>query len=147
MQRLLSAVKGYVPMELHSQKHYYGLWSNKSAIFEQSEPEQTSSPRTLQLQKGRKRISKRAKESECARRLSLLFLHHEVLEKMLSLKQASLRKGEGILSLALKVISKETLDKVQDLSDDNSYGRRYMLLLEESGPGDLLELGEGVSTM
>lgn len=141
LKRLLKAVKGYVTNELHSQENYRKLFSNIFAIFERSEFN-NSSTRIVRLMKGRKRVSKTGID----RRLSLLFLHHEILESKLLFQQEEVSKqGVSPLSFAFKSISKETSEKVEDLKDSNYHVSKYMLLLEESGPGDLLELGQTVS--
>lgn len=103
--------------------------------------------RTRRLHEGRRKIAQQGKEYDCARRLSLIFFHHEVDEARCSVSESLLRQGTSKNTLAYEKLARELLVGIQVVKDDRSYSRSYVQLLKRSGPGDLLDLGDGVSTM
>ncbi|KAH1805444.1 hypothetical protein KXX35_001935, partial [Aspergillus fumigatus] len=81
-----------------------------------------------------------------ADRLSLVFIHHEVNERVRTVDSAS-AKNQKRTTVACKDIARELGKSTKALKRDRDQGRCYLQLLLEAGPGDLLALGSGQSTL
>jgi len=145
IQLLAQVAHGFVQTPTLSRSSYDQLWSTKSDIFNQSEIGHTS--RIRRLHKGLRKIKQGSKEYDCAKRFALLFLRQEFDETVASVEDTELSYGQKKATVAYKRIALDLSTTVTALKDERRRSRLYLSLLTKSGPGDLLELGDGVSSL
>ena len=143
--RLVQAAHGFVKKLTLPYSSYEQLWSAKSDLFEPPMPEHIS--RIRRLYEGRKKIKQGTKELDCAARLSLLFIRHDIDEAVASLEDTALKHGQKKATIAYEQIARDLCTTVETLKEEKTHSRHYLSLLTRSGPGDLLELGDNVSTL
>lgn len=104
IQRLVRVVRGFVEAKALPQQSYEMLWSFKDGIFEDSED---GLGRFCRLQRGRRKMMLRATEYDCATRLALLFVNHDIdhLSKVpKTSKDPKLRRGQNRKTAAFQQI-------------------------------------------
>ena len=136
---LVQAATGFIQKPDLPNESYEQLWSTKSNVFQPLE----HTSRTRRLYEGRKRIKQGSKEYDCAARLSLLFLCLEIEETIASVAISGKKK----VTIAFERIAADLHITVDALRKEKFYSRCYICLLQQGGPGDLLELGDSVSTL
>ena len=145
-QRLAAAAPGFVRIP-KVEPSSYDLWSTKSIFGECPDTES----RISRLSVGRQRIDQASKEYACATRLYYIFLEHEI-EDMAFDFSGSTSAGKAnwqktITSHVYREITNNSVMTPRGLSNDRTRGRHYYTLLEATGPGDLLDLGDDASTL
>lgn len=120
------------------------IWSGKSEIFDPTESNKLS--RICRLFRGRQRLSQNRMLYDCADRLSLVFIHHEVSERMRA-NDPVLSRYQKRITVACRDIAQELEISPTSLKNHRDNGRCYLELFLQAGPGDLLALGPGQSTM
>lgn len=75
IQRLVRVVRGFVEAQALSLESYGTLWSAKNGIFDGFE---NGPSRFCRLQRGRRRIILGTAEYDCAARLALMFVNHDI---------------------------------------------------------------------
>lgn len=145
VQLLIQAAHGFVKKPTLPYSSYEQLWSTKSDIFEQ--PKIGHISRTRRLHEGRRKIKQGSKEYNCAGRFSLLFLRHDIDETVVSLEDTALKHGQKKATVAYERIALDLSMTIGALREKKTHSQHYMSLLKRSDPGDLLKLGDGVSTL
>ncbi|KAH1558678.1 hypothetical protein KXV31_004485 [Aspergillus fumigatus] len=143
LQRLVKAAVGFIE-KVEFNNRGYNVWSAKAPVFDSKE--QDTLPRVCRLFRGRQKIFEDRKNHAYADRLSLVFIHHEVNERVRTVDSAS-AKNQKRTTVACKDIARELGKSTKALKRDRDQGRCYLQLLLEAGPGDLLALGSGQSTL
>lgn len=143
LDRLVKASIGFIEkVKLDATK--YDIWSKKAEIFDERESKTLS--RVCRLFKGRQRLSGNRMLYACADRLSLVFIHHEISERMRTINQV-LPRHQKRMTVACNDIARELDITPMSLKNHRDGGRCYVELLLQAGPGDLLALGPGQSTL
>jgi hypothetical protein len=139
LNRLLKVAPGFVETERLNIniKHFESIWSTKFGIFETVEGETPS--RLHRLLKGRQRIRQNKQLLFCADRLTLLFITHDVEERMFSI-QDPLLPGQRRVTKVWEIVAEEISENISVLKRHRDNARCYLQLLLEGGPGDLLVL-------
>lgn len=147
IQRLVRVVRALVEAEALSPGSYETLWSPKDGIFEGSEDEPS---RFRRLQRGRRKITLGAAEYDCAARLALTFVNHDIdhlSQDPKNLKDLNLGRGQKRKTGAVELLARASDTPLELLKSDWSRSRNYMHLLVQAGPGSLLEIGSSVSSL
>lgn len=143
LERLVKASIGFVE-KVRLDATGYDVWSKKAEIFDESEPKSLS--RVGRLFKGRQRLSRNRMLYAYADRLSLVFIHHEVSERMRTVNPV-LQRHQKRITVACNDIARELNITPGSLKNHRDCGRCYLELFLQAGPGDLLALGPGQSTL
>ena len=143
LDRLVKAAVGFIEKQTVEHK-VFDVWSSKSEIFDPTESNKLS--RICRLFSGRQKLSQNRMLYDCADRLSLVFIHHEVSEKMRA-NDPVLPRYQKRITLACRDIAQELGITSASLKNHRDNGRCYLELFIQAGPGDLLALGPGQSTM
>jgi hypothetical protein len=147
IQRLVRVVRGFVEAKALPQESYEMLWSFKDGIFEGSED---GLERFCRLQRGRRKIMVRTTEYDCATRLALLFVNHDIdhLSKVpKKSKDPKLRRGQNRKTAAFQQLVAVSDTPLEVLKTDWKNSRNYSHVLAQAGPGSLLEMGSGVNSV
>jgi hypothetical protein len=140
LKHLVEAATGFVKTIKPSIKKSKNIWLTKSRIFETLRSGSFS--RLDCLFKGRMQVIKNKELLLYADRLTLLFITHEVDERLYSL-HGPLSRGQRKISLVWDSITNElseSIPKDNILQRQCNYGRCYRELLLNAGPGDILVL-------
>lgn len=143
LERLAGAAVGFIEKR-RVEFQVSDIWSRKTEIFDLTESNKVS--RICRLFRGRERLSQDRMLYDCADRLSLVFIHHEVSEKMRAIDPV-LQKHQRRMTVACRDIAQELGMSPRVLKNHRDNGRCYLELFLEAGPGDLLALGPGQSTV
>lgn len=129
--------------QLH-QSCYDGLWTTQAPVFEA--PGSGCFERIDQLLQGLEKITDRSNQFDCAKRLGLMFVAHDV-EQIMKLDNLGLSTGRGRKTAAFKKIAEETSWAVDKVGGFYKRSKNYMALITLGGPGTLLELGTGLNSL
>lgn len=143
LKRLVKAAIGFIGKQRVELK-VHDIWSRKSGIFDLAESSKFS--RVCRLFRGRQRLSQDMTLYDCADRMSLVFIHHEVSEKMRTI-DPDLSRHQKRITVACRDIAQELGISSTSLKRYRDNGRCYLELFLQAGPADLLALGSGQSTM
>jgi len=143
IHRLVRIVRAFNDAKALPERCYEELWSPKKGLFNGSE---SGLDRFRRLQRGRTKIMQHIIEYDCANRLGLMFVAHDV--DHLSLMSADLKLGPGRSrkTAAFEKLADISGTELQSLKEDYKRSRNYFHLLEKAGPGTLLELGSQVAS-
>ena len=97
----------------------------------------------MRLFYGRKLIDREQHRFECAGRLSLVFLAHDV--EVIKDQDWKLTPGQSRQHAAVISIAKHLNVKPDEIKKEWRRSRNYVKLMEVCGPGSLLELGTNVN--
>lgn len=145
IQHLTRAAPGFVKIPTLSYSSYDQLWSTNCSVFDSSETGHTS--RIRRLYQGLRKIKEGNKEYDCAGRFALLFLRIEFYETVASVEDRDLSHGQKRATVAYERIALDLSITVMTLKSEMRRSRHYSYLSTKSGPSDLLELGDHVSTL
>lgn len=119
------------------------LWSGRAGVFETSK----NLARARRLQLGRQKIAERDSAYDCAWRLGLMFLAHDVDYLRLTLNDLKLESGCGRKTVAFEHYAKDSGILEQQVRDDYKKSGNFYQLLIQSGPGSIFNLGPDVTHM
>ena len=139
LHRLLKVIRGSIEASQHTAAFYKALWSGSDNIF----AGEASDSRLRRLYRGRKKIDQYLLQYECASRLSLLFLAHDI--EVIKGRPWKLGPGQSRQFVAVLWIARHLSVSPEDIKDEWRRSQNYMRLLEKCGPGILLELGSAVN--
>ena len=139
LHRLLKVVRGSIEASQHPPTFYEAVWSGSDDVF----AGEASDSRLRRLYRGRKKIDQYAQQYECASRLSLLFLAHDI--EVIKSRSWKLGPGQSRQSVAVLGIASHLGVSPEDIKDEWRRSQNYVRLLETCGPGILLELGSAVN--
>jgi hypothetical protein len=141
IQNLIRVVYGSAKAVQHPLIFYQNLWhTNKDNVFS---AETSAESRLSRLFRGRKKIDRHHQRFECASRLSLLFLAHDVAAT--KSWNWELGPGQSRQHVAVLAIAHHLGVATEEIKKEWRRSRNYVKLLEVCGPGSLLELGSGVN--
>ena len=141
IQGLMRVLEGILKAPHPPHSFYHGIWSgHEHGVFETSSP---SDSRIVRLFRGRKLIDQEYQRFECAGRLSLIFLTHDI--EVIKEGDWKLSPGQSRQNAAVESIAEHLDVHSDEIRKEWRRSRNYMKLLEEYGPGSLLELGSGVN--
>jgi hypothetical protein len=89
-------------------------------------------------------IKQASGQYDCAGRLSLIFVAHDV-DHISRSEGLELASGKGRNTAAFEEIAEGCSIYMDTVREDHKKSRNYMLLLEIGGPGSLLEVGTDVT--
>lgn len=138
-QHLVRVTRGSVEALQQPPEFYNMLWSGNDNVFAGGE----SDSKLCRLYRGRKKIDKFHQQYECASRLSLVFLAHDI--EATKSKDWRLGPGQSRQYAAVLWIAHHLGVSPEDVKDEWRRSQNYVRLLEVCGPGVLLELGTGVN--
>ena len=138
-QTLIRVLRGSVEALQQPPEFYKMLWSGNDNVFAGGE----SDSRLRRHYRGRKKIDKFHQQFECAGRLSLVFLAHDI--EVTKSRDWKLGPGQSRQYVAVLWIAHHLGVSPEDIKDEWRRSQNYTRLLEDCGPGVLLELGTGVN--
>ena len=138
-QHLVRVTKGSIEALQQPLDFYKMLWSGNDNVFAGGE----SDSKLCRLYRGRKKIDKFHQQYECASRLSLVFLAHDI--EVTKSRDWRLGPGQSRQYAAVLWIAHHLGVSPEDIKDEWRRSQNYLRLLEVCGPGILLELGTGVN--
>lgn len=146
IQRLVRAVQGFQEAQKLSTFSYSTLWSSTPDIFGGSD---SKLARIDRLQQGREKLKTTTAKHECASRLALMLLNHDVdhLSSMKPLPSLSPGKVKKRSSCAYEELANKSNVSSQKLRSDCNKSTGYLELLVQAGPGYLLEIGRNVASL
>ena len=139
LHRLCRVVRGSIEASQHPPEFYKALWSGSDNIF----AGEASDSRLRRLYRGRKKIDQYSQQFECASRLSLLFLAHDI--EVIKSRSWTLGPGQSRQSIAVLWIACHLGVSPENIKDEWRRSQNYVRLLEACGPGILLELGSAIN--
>lgn len=104
------------------------IWSVKYDIFS------TGGSRIARLEGGRRAVDTSEHNLACAGRLVLLYIAHELDETASTINVPGVRRSTA----AIEKYAADSGRKKESIKNDRKYGRHYLSLLQNSGPGDVL---------
>lgn len=120
---------------------YRELWSSHTEhIFSRGS---SAESRISRLFRGRRLIEREHQRFECASRLSLVFLSHDI--EVVKSQDWKLGPGQSRQHAAVLSVAQHLGVEPNEIKREWRRSRNYMILLETCGPGSLLELGTGVN--
>jgi hypothetical protein len=141
IQNLIRVLDGILKAPKQPQSFYQGLWyANTDHVF-RTRPSTES--RITRLFHGRRLIDQEHQRFECAGRLSLVFLAHDV--EVIKAQDWKLAPGQSRQHAAVMSIAQHLKVEPDEIKKEWRRSRNYVKLLEVCGPGSLLELGTGVN--
>ncbi|QSZ30274.1 hypothetical protein DSL72_004796 [Monilinia vaccinii-corymbosi] len=144
VHRLKQVTRGLREAKQLSFDSYEKLWSQKNGIFESSEH---GLERFCRLQQGLQRIKSGTAKHDCAARLTLVFMNHQVNHLACMLRSNSkFKRGEGATTAAFDQLVKISNIPLKTLKLDYTKSINYLHLIKMGGPGSLLELGSDVNS-
>ncbi|TGO43911.1 hypothetical protein BCON_0735g00010 [Botryotinia convoluta] len=144
IKRLNRAIRGFREAKALPQESYNTLWSSKDGIFESPKEELR---RFCRLQQGRKNIVFGSAGYDCAARLALLFLSHDIDHMEEEQRQLKVKHQHKTKTSVFKDLARISGTLLVDLKNDYKKSKNYTFLLEKAGPGSLLEIGSNVSSL
>ena len=138
-QHLVRVTRGSSEALQQPPDFYNMLWSGNDNVFAGGE----SDSKLCRLYRGRKKIDKFHQQYECASRLSLVFLTHDI--EAIKSWDWTLGPGQSRQYAAVLWIAHHLGVSPEDIKDEWRRSQNYVRLLEACGPGVLLELGTGVN--
>ncbi|TGO91201.1 hypothetical protein BPOR_0035g00020 [Botrytis porri] len=144
IKRLNRAIRGIQEAKALPQESYNTLWSSKDGIFESPKEELR---RFCRLQQGRKNIVSGSAGYDCAARLALLFLSHDIDHMEEEQRQLKVKHQHKTKTSVFNDLARISGTSLVDLKDDYKKSKNYTFLLEKAGPGSLLEIGSNVSSL
>lgn len=147
IQRLVQAVEALKLAAPLPPESYEKLWSAREGLFAGNETGLEGW--MCRLVRGRKKIDESLQASDCASRLSLMLIPQFVdyAEKWGGLSPKSGKSGYGRRSLAMEVAAQACGVSLDTLKQYIARTRNYFYLLQKVGPGYVLELGSGVTSL
>ena len=141
LHRLMRVFEGVLRAAQQPASFYRSLWSaHKNQVFDLKD---TTQSRIARLFQGRKLIEQEFQRFECAGRLSLVFLAHDV--EFIKSQDWKLAPGQSRQNAAVMSIANHLDVEPDEIKKEWRRSRNYIKLLEECGPASLLELGTGVN--
>lgn len=138
---LMRALLGHLQAPHQSFLTYRALWSShRQQIFSHASAAESRLSRLFQ---GRRVIDQENHRFECASRLSLVFLSHDI--EVVKDQEWKLGPGQSRQHAAVLSVAHHLGVNPDEIKKEWRRSRNYMLLLEACGPGSLLELGTGVN--
>ena len=138
-QHLIRVTRGSIEAFQQPPEFYSMLWSGNENVFAGGE----SDSKLCRLYRGRKKIDNFHQQYECASRLSLVFLAHDI--EATKSRDWKLGPGQSRQYAAVLWIAHHLGVSPEDIKDEWRRSQNYVRLLEVCGPGVLLELGTGVN--
>jgi hypothetical protein len=137
LYRLITIAHDFITKTNSSDRDYNNIWSAEPSTFSK---EKIS--RVHQLFDGWKTIIRKSNLNSIARRFTLVFIYHEIDERMRSI--SGLNQYERRLQIVSNELARElTLDS-KSIRSLWKTSKAYLELLTYGGPGDLLTLGDSL---
>jgi hypothetical protein len=137
LDRLITIAHDFITETNSGDGDYNDIWSAKLPIFSK---EKIS--RVHQLFDGWNTISRESNLNSIARRFTLVFIHHEIDERMRSVY--NLNQYERRLQIVCNELARELKLDSKSIHSLWKTSKAYLKLLTYGGPGDLLTLGDSL---
>ena len=138
-QYLIRATRGSIEALQQPLDFYKTFWSGNDNVFTGAD----SDSKLRRLYRGRRKIDKFHQQYECASRLSLVFLAHDI--EATKSRDWKLGPGQSRQYVAVLWIAHHLGVSPEEIKDEWRRSQNYVRLVEVCDPGILLELGTGVN--